>query len=196
MTAGGRSLVVVGVGNVLLRDDGAGVEVVREIERRAGRGDPGLPAGTELVDGGTLGLGLLPLVAGAQGLILVDAVDGGREPGAVEVLRGEAVFEAAAGGGGGDVAMGRGGDVAIGRGGLGELLAAARLAGADSAAIVLVGIQPAEIAVGPELTAAVRRAMPAAIEITLDEIRRMAALPPAARDAPARSRLDPAECVA
>jgi hydrogenase maturation protease len=195
MTAGVGSLVVIGVGNVLLRDDGAGVEVVREIERRASRGDPGLSAGTALVDGGTLGLGLLPLVAGARGLILVDAVDGGHEPGAVEVLRGEAVFAAAAGGGG-QIAMGRGGDVAMGRGGLGELLAAARLAGADSAAIVLVGIQPAEIAVGLELTAAIRRAMPAAIEITLNEMRRMTALPPAARQAPARRRSDPAECVA
>jgi hydrogenase maturation protease len=189
MTSGGGSLVVVGVGNVLLRDDGAGVEVVREIERRAGRGDPGLPAGTALIDGGTLGLGLLPLVTGARGLVLVDAVDGGREPGTVEVVRGEAVFEAAAGGD-------RGGEVAMGRGGLGELLAAARLAGADSAAIVLVGIQPAEIAVGLDLTAAIRRAMPAAIEITMDEIRRMTASPPATRHAPAHRRADPAECVA
>ena len=189
MTAGSGSLVVVGVGNVLLRDDGAGVEVVREIERRAGRGVPGLPVGTALVDGGTLGLGLLPLVTGARGLVFVDAVDGGREPGAVEVLRGEAVFEAAAGGG-------PGGEVAMGRGGLGELLAAARLAGADPAAIVLVGIQPAEIALGAELTAAIRGAMPAAIEITLDEIRRMTATPPATRHAPARRRADPAECAA
>jgi hydrogenase maturation protease len=192
MTSGGGSLVVVGIGNVLLRDDGAGVEVVREIERRAGRRDPGLPAGTALVDGGTLGLGLLPLVTGARGLILVDAVDGGREPGTVEVIRGEAVFEAfeAAAGGG------RGGEVAMGRGGLGELLAAARLAGADPAAIVLVGIQPAEIAVGLEPTAAIRQAMPAAIEITLDEIRRMTALQPAMQHAPACRRADPAECVA
>ena len=189
MTSGGGSLVVVGVGNVLLRDDGAGVEVVREIERRVDRRDLGLPAGTALIDGGTLGLALLPLVTGARGIVLVDAVDGGREPGTVEVLRGEALFEAAAG-------DGRDGEVAMGRGGLGELLAAARLVGADPAAIVLVGIQPSDIAVGPDLTAAVRRAMPAAIEITLDEIRRMTAPPPATRHAPAHRRQDPAECVA
>ena len=45
----------------------SGCEVVQELERRAGRGDPALPAGTALVDGGTLGLDLLPLVTTARG---------------------------------------------------------------------------------------------------------------------------------
>jgi hydrogenase maturation protease len=187
MTSSGESLVILGIGNVLLRDDGVGVEVVREIERRAGRGDLELPAGTTLVDGGTLGLNLLSLLAGAQAIVLVDAADRGREPGAVEVVRGEALVAPAA------LA---GGEVAVGRGGLGELLAAASLAEADPAAIVLVGIQPAEIALGLELTADVRRAVPAAIEIILDEVRRMAASPPATRSAPAHRRRDPAECAA
>ena len=187
MTSSGESLVILGIGNVLLRDDGVGVEVVREIERRAGRGDLELPAGTMLIDGGTLGLNLLPLLAGARAIVLVDAADRGREPGTVEVVRGEALVAPAARGGG---------EVAVGRGGLGELLAAARLAEADPAAIVLVGIQPAEIAVGLELTADVRRAVPAAIEIILNEVRRMAASPPATRNAPAHRRRDPAECAA
>jgi hydrogenase maturation protease len=187
MTSSGESLVIVGIGNVLLRDDGVGVEVVREIERRASRGDLELPAGTTLIDGGTLGLNLLPLLAGARAIVLVDAADRGREPGAVEVVRGEALVAPAAR---------VGGQVAVGRGGLGELLAAARLAGAHPAAIVLVGIQPAEIAVGLELTAGVRRAVPAAIEIILDEVRRMAASTPATRSAPAHRRRDPAECAA
>jgi len=187
MTSSGGSIVIVGIGNILLRDDGVGVEVVREIERRAGRGDLELPAGATLVDGGTLGLNLLPLLAGARAIVLVDAADRGREPGTVEVVRGEALVAPAARGGG---------EVAVGRGGLGELLAAARLAEADPAAIVLVGIQPAEIAVGLELTADVRRAVPAAIEIILNEVRRMAASPPATRNAPAHRRRDPAECAA
>ena len=189
MTSSGGSIVIVGIGNILLRDDGVGVEVVREIERRAGRGDLELPAGAALVDGGTLGLNLLPLLAGAQAIVLVDAAVRGRQPGAVEVVRGEALVAPAAGGGQGE-------EVAVGRGGLGELLAAARLAEADPAAIVLVGIQPAEIAVGLELTADVRRAVPAAIEIILNEVRRMAASPPATRNAPAHRRRDPAECAA
>jgi len=189
MTSSGGPLLIVGIGNVLLRDDGVGVEVVREMERRAGRGELELPAGAALVDGGTLGLNLLPLLAGAQAIVLVDAVDRGREPGTVEVVRGEALVAPAAGGRRGD-------DVAVGRGGLRELLAAARLAGADPAAIALVGIQPAEIVVGLELTADVRRAVPVVIEITLDEVRRMAASPPATRDAPAQRLKDAAECAA
>jgi len=59
-------VVVLGVGNVLRRDEGVGVRVVQELEARYR-----LPAGVAVVDGGT------------AGLILVDAVDGGAPPGTV-----------------------------------------------------------------------------------------------------------------
>jgi hydrogenase maturation protease len=189
MTVPGGSLLIVGIGNILLRDDGVGIAVVREIERRAGRGDLQLPDGTALVDGGTLGLGLLPLVAEARAIVLVDAVDRGREPGALEVLRGAELVAEAAGGG-------RSGAVRVSRGGLGDLLVAARLAGTDPAAIALVGIQPAEIAVGLELTAAVRKAVSAAAEIVVDEARRLAASPPVTSSEPAPRRQDAVECAA
>jgi hydrogenase maturation protease len=71
-------VVVLGVGNVLRRDEGVGVRVVQELQARYH-----LPPGVAVVDGGTAGLRLLPLLERAEGLVLVDAVDGGAPPGTV-----------------------------------------------------------------------------------------------------------------
>ncbi len=67
--------VVLGLGNILLGDEGVGVHVVEEL-RRAG----GLP-GVELVDGGTAGFSLLPYFDGARLVVVVDAAADGAPPG-------------------------------------------------------------------------------------------------------------------
>ena len=89
-------MVVLGVGNVMLGDDGVGIRVLEELRRR-GLDDPAaVPEGTRLVDGGTLGLGLLDAVRGARSLLLLDAVNLGQTAGTVSVLCGDAI--AASGG--------------------------------------------------------------------------------------------------
>ncbi len=72
VAAGGRR-VVLGLGNLLNRDEGLGVHALRELERRFDA-DPGV----EIVDGGVLGLNLLPLVEACSHLLVLDAVDAGR----------------------------------------------------------------------------------------------------------------------
>lgn len=74
-------VLVVGVGNVLLGDDGVGVFLARELSLRP------LEPGVEVVDGGTLGLGLLALLEGRKGLVLLDAVRGDGEPGQLHWVR-------------------------------------------------------------------------------------------------------------
>jgi len=159
-------LVVLGIGNVLLRDDGVGVHLVRELERQVERGDSFLPWDTQLVDGGTLGLGLLPLIAGARAVLLLDATVLGGAPGDVTVLRSEALRAR------------RGGPRAVLPAGIDDLLAAARLADLLPAAVSLVGVEPGEIATGLDLSAAVRAALPAAVAAAIGElwhVNRMAA---------------------
>lgn len=160
MTSPDGPIVVLGVGNVLLGDDGVGVHVVRALERLAQRGLVELPPGTRLVDGGTLGLDLLPLVSSARALVLVDAVDRGHAPGAVEVLPGDALTRASAVG------------ISPQRAGVGDLLAARSVAGGLPKAIALVGVQVGEIGIGSGLTGSVRAAVPAAVDAVIDVLRR------------------------
>jgi len=163
-------LVVLGIGNILLRDDGVGVHVVRELERRVACGDALLPPGAQLVDGGTLGLDLLPLIAGARAVLLVDAALMGGAPGSVVVRRG------------GALRADRDGPRAVLPTGIDDLLAAAQLADLLPRAVSLVGVEPGEISAGLDLTAAVRAALPALIARAISELWRLdhvsAARPP------------------
>ena len=147
-------ILLVGVGNVLLGDEGVGVHVARRLEARLAE----LPAGIRIVDGGTLGLDLLPLLADAQSAVIVDAVDIGAQPGTVAVLRGDEIVEAL------------GGSLSAHQVGVGDLLAVARLTGSLPQRVALVGIQPARIEVGLELTQAVREALPLAVEAARREL--------------------------
>lgn len=162
MSAPDGPLLVLGIGNVLLRDEGLGVQVIRELEMRVDRGELVLPPDAELVDGGTLGLDLLPLISDARALLLVDAIDLGDEPGTIRVLRDEAIQGALSG------------HVSPHQVGIGDLIAAARLMGTLPAAVALVGVQPLEIAVDLELSPPVRAALPGAVEAVIAEIGRLA----------------------
>ena len=73
--------VVLGLGNILLGDEGVGVHVVEELQRSGG-----LP-GVELVDGGTAGFSLLPYFDGAGLVVIVDAAADGAPPGTVTLTR-------------------------------------------------------------------------------------------------------------
>jgi hydrogenase maturation protease len=141
-----QPLLVLGIGNVLMGDDGVGVHAVRALA--AARDDgTGLPPGCDVVDGGTSGLSLLPLVTRASSLIVVDALDVGSRPGTVHTLTGSALY-------------GKGRSLSVHEVGAGDLLAAARLTGGLPEDVVLVGVQVARVAPGCELSPPVRDALP------------------------------------
>lgn len=73
-----QRIVVLGVGNVLLTDEGVGVRVLRELVARYE-----FPVNVKLVDGGVLGLSLTGTFMDADHVIVIDAVRGGLEPGTV-----------------------------------------------------------------------------------------------------------------
>ena len=83
-------ILVLGVGNTLLTDDGVGVLVVREMAEAAANADPrGEGASVVYHDGGTIGLALLPLIENRGGVILVDAADFGGCLGEVRLFEGD-----------------------------------------------------------------------------------------------------------
>jgi hydrogenase maturation protease len=77
MSINKRRTVVLGLGNPLMGDDGLGLAVLDEL-----RNSYALPPEVELVDGGTWGMNLLPVIEDADELILIDAIDVGEAPGA------------------------------------------------------------------------------------------------------------------
>ncbi|CCQ92659.1 Hydrogenase maturation protease [[Clostridium] ultunense Esp] len=77
--------VVIGCGNLLRSDDGAGPMLIRKLWER------GVPPGVRLADGGTAGMDVAFQIGDAEELILVDVCTSGAEPGTIFELPGEEV---------------------------------------------------------------------------------------------------------
>jgi hydrogenase maturation protease len=137
--------LVLGVGNTLLRDEGAGVHTVRYLEAHAAE-----PDDVELVDAGTLSFTLAPAVERATGLIVIDAARMGEPPGTVRVLEGEVM----------DAFLGRHRKLSVHEVSLADLLQIARLTGALPPRRALVGIEPESLDWGEAPSEAVANAIP------------------------------------
>ena len=73
-----NSIVVLGVGNILLTDEGLGVHVVKELKENYN-----FTPEISLIDGGTMGMELLTYMRGMKRILLIDAINGGEAPGTV-----------------------------------------------------------------------------------------------------------------
>lgn len=140
------TILVLGLGNTLLSDDGVGVHVVTSLQQTTRHDDNII-----FVDGGTIGLNLLPDVEAANGLILVDASEIGAAPGTVATFEG-AAMDAQLGG-----KKRTPHEVAAF-----DLIATASLLGRCPQLRALVAVQPQSVTWGLEPTAPVAAAIPAA----------------------------------
>jgi len=74
-----QKIIVLGIGNILMSDEGVGVRVVEKLQEKYS-----FPPNVEIYDGGTTGLhGLMPLIEEADHLVVIDAVNGPGEPGTI-----------------------------------------------------------------------------------------------------------------
>ena len=145
-------VLVLGVGNALLGDDGAGLLVLAELERDAAEWG----GQVEFLDGGTQGLALLDRIASRRALLVLDAVALGAEPGTVHVLRGWAHA-------GGRASTAHESNVA-------ELLQASTLLGECPEQVTVIGIEPARIETGMGVSEAVAKAVGEAVEAARREL--------------------------
>lgn len=136
-------IAVVGIGNILLGDDGAGVWLARRLAR-----DHRFAPEITVLDGGTLGLDLISYVSEADRLIVVDAARTGAAPGTVTILR-----EA-------DVPAVLRSVLSAHEASLCDLLAALTLLGKLPREFVAVGIEPLLLLPSLELSEPVRNALP------------------------------------
>ncbi|MFH1092890.1 MAG: HyaD/HybD family hydrogenase maturation endopeptidase [Candidatus Omnitrophota bacterium] len=73
----GRKITVLGIGNLLLKDEGVGIHAINALKKEM------LPKNVELVDGGVAGFDLLPIVESCDKLIVIDAIKTSDAPGTI-----------------------------------------------------------------------------------------------------------------
>ena len=134
---------VLGLGNLLNRDEGLGVRALKLLDLRLGR-----QRDFELLDGGVLGLNLLMIVEECSHLLILDAVNVGQPAGTVIELSKEQIPYCA------------GIKLSQHQVSFQEVLAMARLRGHLPDHLRLTGIQPGDISLGLELSPTVERALP------------------------------------
>lgn len=138
--------VVLGFGNVLLGDDGAGVRIVEHV-----RAQLGTEAAT-FIDAGTLSFTLLPYIEACTALLAIDAADLERPAGSIELFEGAAM----------DAFLAHPRRRSVHEVGLIDLLDMARLEDCLPARRALLCIQPGRIDWSETLSASVANALPAA----------------------------------
>jgi len=151
MTAGSvdtrAPTLVLGLGNLLLSDDGVGLRLLKDLLNEFGETDA-----VDFVDGGTQGLALLGFLADRPNVVILDAVCLGAPPGTVHVL-GEAEIE--------QLQARRSGTAHEGNGL--EVLAMARLLRQAPGHVVVVGVEPEYVRTGTGLSPTVESALPQAL---------------------------------
>jgi len=147
------SVLVLGLGNILLRDEGAGVRLVERLEERCE-----LAPEVEVLDGGTSGMDLIHTIADRDALIVCDAVRSESPPGTVIRIAGDelpAFFRTR---------------LSPHQLGLSDVLAALSLLERVPPRVVLIGIVPQDLDLGVELSPTVQRALEKALLLVIAEI--------------------------
>ncbi len=152
---GSQGVLVLGLGNTLLADDGVGVHVARRLAS-----DPNAPAGLRAVDGGTLGFRLMGELTQSDAVLIVDAAQFGEPSGALRLLDQNALREH----------VSRGERMSAHEAGLVDMLTLAWLEGWAPARLALLGIQPQRIGWGEQLSEPVARSVPAACRAVVGTI--------------------------
>ncbi len=146
-----KSVLILGIGNILQSDDGLCVHIVNEIL------DSGLPLPdhVEIVDGGTAGLDLIPLMQGKDRIIIVDALGVDDAPGSVYRLKPEHCISGNS-------------RLSLHEVGIMQVLRTLRLLG-DDPVIEIIGIVPQDVTtLDMTISEPVRRSIPIAVKTVLD----------------------------
>ena len=144
---------LIGLGNILMRDEGVGVHVVQALKKGYEFCDS-----INLLDGGTMGLDLLPYVEGMEKILFIDALDLKKEPGTITVLEDDeipAILRPA---------------LSFHQVGLSDLLFASKFMGMKPEKITLIGIQPEKIETGLALSETLQASLERLLKTILEKL--------------------------
>ena len=149
-------VLVLGLGNLLLQDDGVGLRLLELVAAAAAWNDDEI----EFVDGGTQGLALLGYLPGRKLTLVLDAVGLGEAPGTVHQLRGAEIEKLRAHR-----------STSAHEGNALELLATAQLLGDEPDELVIIGIEPEHVRTGVGLSEAVSAQVAEAAALAVEVLR-------------------------
>ena len=145
-------ITVLGIGNILLRDDGVGVRVIEHLKEH------NLPKEAELIDGGTATASLFPVFAETDHLIVIDVVKGKMSPGTIYRI------------GLNDLMPPKRASISLHDLGLLEALDMAKKIGKSPKSVVIFGVEPKEINWGMELSQEINGRLPQIERLVIEEI--------------------------
>jgi hydrogenase maturation protease len=149
-------LLILGLGNVLCSDDGVGAIAVARLAREFDA-----PSGVQILDGGTLGLSLLPYLQDARTVILVDAIRADASPGSLVRLEGSEVAPAVRE------------RLSPHQVGVADLLDGARWLDQYPESVVLLGIVPESLELGVTLSPSVEAQVPKLVSWIVEEAQKL-----------------------
>jgi hydrogenase maturation protease len=153
-TSSPPKIVILGVGNLLLSDEGVGVHVANELMKMD------LPPEVSVVEGGTDGFRLLNVITEADRLIVIDAVKGGADPGSIYRFDIDDVRNCPSGF-----------KTSVHQIGILEVIDLSELIG-KKPHTTIIGIEPKSIEMGMELTPEIKSKVPRIIELIFEELRK------------------------
>ena len=147
-----QDILILGIGNILLKDEGVGVHVVQKLKEMS------LPENVEVLDGGTAGLDLADYIAGRKKLIVIDAVNAGGKPGTLYRLTKEnldikpkAIFS-------------------FHEIDFLDALHISEVVNSKPEEVVVIGIEPKDMSIGTELSPEIEERIPRIIELVASEL--------------------------
>jgi hydrogenase maturation protease len=148
-----QNIVILGIGNLLLSDEGVGVHVANKLM------EMDLPEGISVVEGGTDGFRLLNFITEADRLIVIDAVKTGAAPGSIYKFNIDEVKNCPSGF-----------KTSVHQIGILEVINLSGLIGKTPHTTV-IGIEPQSLEMGMELSPEIKNKIPRIIELILDELK-------------------------
>jgi hydrogenase maturation protease len=147
-----KDILVLGIGNTILKDEGIGVRVAEKMMEMS------LPPEVEVMDGGIKGLDLLYYIEGRKKVIVVDAVKAGAPPGTLfrftdnDIAAKKGVMRSA-----------HGIDFS-------DVIAVARFTGTKPDEVIFLGVEPYDLSVSMELSPKIEEMIPILINLVMKEI--------------------------
>jgi hydrogenase maturation protease len=154
-----RPVLVLGIGNILLHDEGVGVHTIWEMQKMP------VPEDVELIDGGTAGADLLDYISDRQKVIVIDAIDCNIAPGTILRFKQQ------------DLVAGNNPAISLHDIGLAETLAMTGHLNCRPKEVVIIGVKPKDLSCGLGLSDEILEIVPKIIEAVRSEIANTAVIP-------------------